>query len=283
MLINSMSSLIKKLARFIFIIQHDFVRKINRFFQCRLADQEIAAGTVVSLTSHKRRILGIHETIRSILDGDVLPEKIALILHKSDERFVTRNRQLMRLNRESFVEIHYVDVDYKSYKKIIKTKELYPAFKWIITIDDDVYYNRSLLKNFFDAQTQAETEKIVFCNYARNNCFVNDIPYAEWPIAKNNDGHTEILAIGVGGIMYPIDIMVGFDKWDVITGIAPNQDDLWMNIVAKSKGYKIKLLNHPLGHPRSTYNGYRETGLYRSNKTDNIIVYKNLMKLYSKW
>lgn len=270
------------LGRLALIVYHSLVKKIVLNFEKAIDDRPIAVGTVVSLTSYSRRIMGVHDTIISILNGEVLPEKIALILYKEDKKFVQSNKQLMRLHRDKLIEIYYTDQDYKSYKKIIKTNHLLPGYKWIITIDDDVYYDRSLVKLFVCAQAAAEAEGLIFCNYARHIRYEDGLPYDQWDIVKSDDLNLDTLAIGVGGIMYPADIINGFDDWTLISEIAPKQDDLWMNFIAKSKGYKVKLLNDALGHPRTTLNAYRETGLFTRNKEDNMSVYRNLLRLHGK-
>lgn len=190
-------------------------------------------GVIVSLTSYGRRVHSVvYYTLISILRQNERPSKIILWLDDSwnDNNIPYRLESL----RKYGVTINYYR-DIKSYKKLIPTLSLFPE-NIIVTVDDDVIYNKNLLK--------------ILMNGYRNNgkiqCTIGGLPtfiqgrasnYNTWKSVNNACERTNLVPIGVGGVLYPphsLDDEVMNEN--AFSELAPNADDLWFWAMAKMRG-----------------------------------------------
>ena len=94
--------------------------------------------------------------------------------------------------------------NYKSYKKLIPTLELFPDAN-IVTIDDDVLYPHDMLELLY-REHQAHPESIV-SHCTRKMTYDNGgkvVSYRSWKHEVTSDEpNFDSVAIGVGGVFYP--------------------------------------------------------------------------------
>lgn len=206
--------------------------KIDIFGIGKINTLDINSDIVISLTSYGRRVeYVVFYTIISILKQKHMPSRIILWL---DDSYISHNTipdKLIRLKKYG-LEIRYCS-DYKSYKKLIPTLYLCPD-KVIITVDDDIYYNRNLISDLYSAYNVDHSK--VHCLRAAIPTFsfsgkINS--YNTWadPIFKTN--YKYLLPIGCGGILYPPGVLhkdVLNDK--LFMSLAPCADDIWFWIMA---------------------------------------------------
>ena len=101
---------------------------------------------IVSLTTYGRRVSDtVYYTIISILKQTMRPDRIILWLDDSWNDYTIPEK--LKQTRDYGVEIYYYK-DIKSYKKLIPTLKI--ANKdIIITVDDDVIYNKNLISSLY--------------------------------------------------------------------------------------------------------------------------------------
>lgn len=200
----------------------------------RLISHKKCVPVIVSLASIPSRLDIVHLTIRSLLNQDVLPEKILLWLHED-----LKNKVPKKLNDlvGNIFSIEFTDY-YSSHRKLVEPLKLCPE-KIIVTCDDDMMYRKNWLSNLYEAH-QENPDKII-ANQTRCITYNESgelLPYKQW----NSDlaeckNKKLILPIGAGGTLYPpntMDTQV-FDR-EVFLRLVPNADDLWFKIMGLLKG-----------------------------------------------
>lgn len=104
---------------------------------------------IVSMTSWKKRINNVPETIKSILINKTLPDFI--VINLSIEEFPNKEldlpKELLKLKANNDIRINWLKGNDKAFKKIIPTLKQYPN-DVIIAIDDDFIYPNNFIETF---------------------------------------------------------------------------------------------------------------------------------------
>lgn len=105
---------------------------------------------VISLTSWKQRIANVHKTIESLLHWC---NYCHVVLVLSSDEFPNQEselpQELLNLIHNNFIELLWVDRNYKSYKKYFFTAAKYPN-AIIVTVDDDSIYTTDFVKELYE-------------------------------------------------------------------------------------------------------------------------------------
>lgn len=186
---------------------------------------------IVSLTSFPARINEVWITIETILRQSFKPDKIILWL--SEEQFPDKSLpdNLRKLISRGLT-IEYCD-DLKSHKKYFYAGLKYPE-ACIITLDDDLYYDRGLLQNVVELHKKFPS--LIVTNRAHRITFshgeVN--PYRKWMhnVTDTEPSHL-LVATGGAGTLYPPGTIHrdAFDQ-EVFRRLCFYADDLWLKIMA---------------------------------------------------
>ena len=109
---------------------------------------------VISMTSFPAAIKFAEQAVRSLLNGSVLPDKLILYVTLSQFAEGEMPETLLALAKQNPVfEIRNYDRDIRSYRKLIPALADFPE-AIIVTVDDDVYYHRHMLKDLLDLHAQ---------------------------------------------------------------------------------------------------------------------------------
>jgi hypothetical protein len=185
---------------------------------------------IVSLTTIPSRIRTLHITIRSLLNQEVLPEKIVLWLNDSYQSNIPA--KLDKLQGSTF-EIRFSPYTF-SHRKLIHSIENFPN-KIIITCDDDLIYNTTSIKSLYEEHLA--NPDVVIGNrcrritYDSNN---NPLPYLQWPFAEHTIKDEKLLMpVGAFLVLYPPNALdKRFNDVELINQISPKSDDLWFKTMA---------------------------------------------------
>lgn len=202
---------------------------------------------IVSLTSYGRRVRKtVFFTILSLLNQDYKPKKIILWLDSTNWNETNIPQKIKKLEQNG-IEINYCS-DIKSYKKLCPTIEKYPQ-EIILTVDDDMIYKKSFIKEFWTGHLKYPDR--IICSVAREIKFDSHgqfLPYNLWPV--NNNNNNTIFPIGVGGILYPPNSLACIvNNSNLFMKLAPRADDIWFWKMAQLNNtsyYIIKLKNQIL-------------------------------------
>ena len=185
---------------------------------------------IVSLTSFPARIKTVYLTIKSILFQSYPPKTVVLWLSKEQFPEGENNlpRELLLLKKKGLI-IEFCD-DLKSHKKYFYSFQNY-SNDLIVTIDDDVYYPKNMLKLMFDF-SRIYPDSII-ANRVREISFQDSkiIPYRKWKInnVKSSEPSKKLLPTGVGGVLYKASFFLDtlYSKKH-IKELCLNADDIWL-------------------------------------------------------
>lgn len=216
---------------------------------------------IVSLTSFPPAIRFAIPTIKSLLAGKVLPDKIMLYLTFSQFGEEGLPPELLDLEKENEIfEIRNYDHDIRSYRKLIPALRDFPDAV-IVTVDDDTDYHPDMLGSLLRLHEQYP--EYVIAHRAKR--ILPDEPYRKWPklrwyhfLGEKIKKSPGIIQTGVGGVLYPPRSLKE-DMMDerLFTALAPTTDDIWFWAAAVANGRMVMPVpygphNKPrgLGKPR---------------------------------
>jgi hypothetical protein len=207
---------------------------------------------IVSLTSFPARINKVWMVVETILRQTYKPDMIILWLSK--EQFPTLNdlpHNLLRMQKRG-LQIELRDGDLRSHKKYYYTLKEYPK-DIMITVDDDVFYNTNIVEYLMKSYSKYPDS--VCCNHSHIIGLSGGkiMPYRTWIHNENTNEvpAADIIPIGIGGVLYPADILCS----EVLneTALKANcfmGDDIWLKVMALLNGkYTIQTQYHSIYLP----------------------------------
>lgn len=193
----------------------------------KLNSQKRKNEIIVSLTTIPSRINSASLVIWKLLNQTVKPDRI--ILNLSHEEF--DNVKLPRLIRKELklgLEIFYCE-NIKPHKKYYYTLLNNPEAV-IITVDDDFIYSKRLIEKLYNSYNKHKN--CISCMHCIEMKQENGklISYNNWGIAQETDlPHFDYFAIGVGGILYPPDVLhKEVFNMENIKKLCLMGDDIWL-------------------------------------------------------
>lgn len=240
---------------------------------------------ILSLTSYRKRFKDLPITIYSLLNQSLKPDRVILWLNKDTDDLTSIPYEITKFIKNG-LEIRFVK-DIKSYTKVIYAlKEFSDSI--IVTADDDIYYRTNWLKKLYLSYIANPQDihvhrahKVLKDNSAKI------IPYEKWEknISEENAEYNNFLT-GVGGVLYPPNC---FSKEvlreDIFLKNSPNNDDIWLWIMALTNNRKIRVVLNHEKHLICTniFSHIFGQNLYNKNSTgENDTQLNNLMKLYGQ-
>ncbi|MCI9399232.1 MAG: glycosyltransferase family 2 protein [Lachnospiraceae bacterium] len=206
---------------------------------------------IISMTSIPKRIDKVWITIESLLRQTYKPDKILLWLAEDEFINIKLPDKLMQQTGRG-LEIKYCE-NLKSYKKYFFTVKEYPS-DYIVTVDDDVIYAESMLRELI--RTYRNNKGCVICHRSHYIEVHHGKlrPYNRWTdYHKRNDLDINPtyynFFTGCAGTLFPMFLMDRkvLEK-DTFMRLAPYADDVWMNFCSWTSGMKIKNTKGILGN-----------------------------------
>lgn len=198
---------------------------------------------VVSMTSFPQAIPYAVQAIRSLLNGSVVPDKLVLYLTFAQFGEDGIPRELKELSASNPVfEIRNYDDDIRSYRKLIPALSDFPD-SVIVTVDDDVFYDRGMLKQLLDMHSTHPDAILAH----RAKSIKAGQPYRKWSkyrwyhfLFKRIHRSYLNIQTGVGGVLYPPHCLREdmLDK-TLFTSIAPTTDDIWFWAAGVANGFPV--------------------------------------------
>jgi hypothetical protein len=224
---------------------------------------------IVSLTSYPARLPYLPICIKSLLNQTYKPDKIVLYLGE-DTKSEDVPAKLWELCPFG-LEIVFCPGNLKSYKKYLYAMQQYPE-DIIITVDDDVIYNRRLIGSLMqsyarhpDAVSARVVSKIIgdegqcltYGYWRRQYAFV-------W--RKKRKPSWQLMAVGVGGVLYPpaskrLMAEEVFDTDLIIAVCDCFNDDVWLKIHQLRAGTPVALVPGTMSFAVIPHT--QEMGLYK--------------------
>lgn len=185
---------------------------------------------ICSMTTIPARIQFVKYPILSALHQTVRPHKIILYLGKELFSGHTIPPELIDLQKYG-LEIKYVE------DKMVHTKYYYAFLEHkdslVITIDDDILYNKDLFEIMI--KKHIKYPKAVICSRAHGASYAGSTinPYMKWDWnVKSRKPDMRLVATGVGSVLYePRLFNISPCQEDVFLKLSPNNDDLWLKAI----------------------------------------------------
>lgn len=212
---------------------------------------------VVSMTSFPAAITFAIDAVKSLLRGSVLPDK--LVLYLTFEQFGDSGvpEELLDMAKTNPVfEVRDYGRDIRSYRKLIPALIDFPE-AIIVTVDDDVNYNKNMLRDLLRLHEQYPDAVIAH----RAKRILPDSPYRKWPrynwhrfLRRKINYRYDSLQTGVGGVLYPPhSLNEEMMDVDTFTAIAPTADDLWFWAAGVANGTKVLPVPYGYSRPRGLH------------------------------
>ncbi|MCD8206391.1 MAG: glycosyltransferase [Bacteroidales bacterium] len=208
-----------------------------------MTPEEQKQQVVVSMTSFPEAVPYATQTIQSILNGSVLPDKLVLYMTFSQfgKKGIPEYLKAMEENNPIF-EIRNYDYDIRSYRKLIPALADFPEAV-IITIDDDVKYHKDMLRDLLALHERIPNA--VLANRAKR--IKMGKPYRKWKKYRWYDFifkriYTDLtnMQTGVGGVLYPPhSLKPEMLDAELFSKIAPTNDDIWFWAAAVANGVPV--------------------------------------------
>lgn len=237
---------------------------------------------IVSLASYSKRLDTLHFCLESIFSQTLMPKKILLYFDNS----VCANMISEEINSyvKKGLEIIFVSDDIGSHNKYYYTFQNFPD-DIIITVDDDVIYDQYTFSNLFQTHQKYSNTvcatRVTYITFDSNksvSCYENWISEYD----KLRYPSKRLLAVGVGGILYPPHIFTEetFNKTDIIR-FALTADDIWLKIMQLKNNISVVWTGQSPQHPTQIPNT-QDSGLWRNvNKYKNDEYLQNLIEHYN--
>jgi hypothetical protein len=195
-----------------------------------------AGTTVVTVTTHGRRVSQAHVALESIGRGSVRPARLVLWL---DDEQIYRSlpKPLKRLKRRGLEVI----LDHNSYG--VHTKYFpYLMSKGdhripMVTADDDVIYPREWLAGLQDAHERFPHDVVCYRAHRIGVEGASLTPYTTW--VPCSDGHVGVANLGtsVSGQLFPAEFLDAIKaRGEGFRDLAPYADDLWLHACTVAQG-----------------------------------------------
>ncbi len=203
---------------------------------------EAGGQATVSLTSYGARTRIVHLAIESIARGRNRPRRVVLWLDKDTED-APLPRSLKRLLGRGLEILWTEDLGpHKKYFPYVMSNPK-PA-TLLVTADDDTYYPRDWLRTL--EQANGKFPRDVIAHRSRRIRMKDGRlqPYQQWDGGKPYSRSLLNLAVGVGGVLYPIEMQDAMrSAGKGFRQLAPMADDLWLHVIAIRNGSKILGIN----------------------------------------
>ena len=265
-----LDKILKFLTSFRFIFKSTYQKKHN-----------LPGNLIVSLTSYPPRFSTLSLTIKTLLSQSVRPDKVILWVSEDDFKLLPNN--VKYLENENFF-IKKTDVDTRSYKKIIPSLINF-GDSFIITADDDIYYNYDWLGELVDSYNPKLQEvighrghQITFNEDKSTKSYIK----WRWCIGSEISG-PDIFLTGCGGILYPPNSL----HKDVIDSElfmreCGTADDVWLHFMTRLNGFTPKKISS--NFREFAWQGSQVVNLNSTNvdQGTNDVCIKNLEVIYGK-
>ena len=238
-----------------------------------LSNKKRIPRIVVSVTSFPDRISTLHINLSSLLNQTVKPDSLILWLAK--EQFPNLEQDLtediLRLKDFGLTIKWYHDI--KSYKKLIPALLEFPE-DIIITADDDVFYDRTMIEKLYNSYLRFPS--FIHCHKTKKIFFKDGKIVAKQKKAYKYPSFATI-QVGVGGVLYPPH-SVHADVTDekLFTELAPTNDDLWFWACAVLNNTKIVKCENNIPEPVIIEETYDTPALCNINNHGQKLFYVQL-------
>jgi hypothetical protein len=240
-------------------------RAVSAFPRVKTKEKhELSFPVMISLTSYPPRFQFLSKTIKSLIDQDIVFDRIVLWVSEDDFDFLPQDV----LSLQDFgLEICKCK-ELLSYKKLIPAVEKFPEYG-IVTADDDIYYPKNWLRSLlYVARSEHKAIVCTRAHIAKVSIDGRLEKYESWVLdthLTSDISECELLfPTGGAGALYPPNIFprILCDESKFLS-LCPRADDLWFFWIAEMSN--IKHIRTVERFPLICWQGSQESGLFYDN------------------
>lgn len=243
---------------------------------------------IVSMTSYGKRLENTCPyALYSILQQALLPNRIVLNIDKNkwnNNNLPTLIKKLQQVG----VEINFIE-DIGPHSKLIPTLLKYKN-DIIITTDDDVWYDSTMIEELMTAYQKSDKETI-FCREGTIylNCDGELVTYNQQQDIRTNPKSEYVIPMGFAGVLYPPNVFPNeVFNIEKIKQLCPKADDVWFGAIEIYGGVKARYLENNSWPGNSDidrneeYNANVSGALHFTNNSQglNDVQWQNLVEYY---
>ena len=216
---------------------------------------------IISLTSHQPRFKYLRRTLICLLMQNY--KNFRIVLNLAEQDYAVLPQRISLLSKYG-VEINTSNADLKVYLKLVPTLQSFPANR-IVTVDDDIFYNRDWLLTLIQSSRNFPDSIIGFRALQVPSNWPCEA-YSSWKSPSSDcTSKVEVLLTGVAGILYPPGIFTEhFALLQDLAELAPLADDLSYYWLATMLGIERQYLTSRYSNPKS-WNGSQRIALWKTN------------------
>ena len=168
---------------------------------------------VVAFTTHGPRVKHMNITLNSLLNQTLKPYKIIITIHKDDVQYI-QVETLDLIKNNKCIDLIICDKKLGPHTKYFYAMQKYRNYA-VITVDDDHEYDcdlcESLWKSYINNPNLISARRVHLIKRDENG---NPLSYNFWRYNCNDikTSNMDLFATGVGGVLYPPDILKISDK-----------------------------------------------------------------------
>jgi len=227
---------------------------------------------IVSLTSFPARFKTLHLVIKSILNQKLKPNIILICLSRDEVNNESELPQKVLELKKYGLQIVFTGTNLKPHNKYYYTmKNFHDSV--IITIDDDNIYDRNLILSLYNSFIKfpeaISAKRVHKITYDTNGEL---LPYSKWKYEykKEIKPSFDLLATGVGGVLYPPGIMPE-EIFNIkkISELCLNADDIWLKFMELLNKIPVVWVKSKRIHPLNIKSAQKIT-LQKNNYHNNL-------------
>lgn len=247
-------------------------KKIAYLSEKVTAHKDFVPDLIVSLTSYGERLSDLKYTLLSLVLQSVRPKKIIVWLGENEVL-----PDSLRIFEQYGVEFAFCK-DTRSYKKLIPAlQSSVLCNKYIVTADDDIFYEKDWLKKLWNTHLRYPNDKIThIAHIVSFNLEGKLLPYNKWAhnVCAASCGKM-YFPTGCGGTLYPPHpVSHGFLDESLYMKLAPNADDVWFYFMGILSGLNTRIVSHPCNRLKYV-DIYKEYGLNGKSTLQSVNVEQN--------
>lgn len=200
------------------------VKKIGKI------NTKIENNYIISFTTFGHRLKSSEYTIKSIVNGDVLPEKIYLYIAKKDHAPLSKRPFIKKLLSLEYLKLVIVE-DLGPYTKLFYALKQHKT-KNIVICDDDIMYSKDWFEALIKSRKKWNNNRVISCHRAhlvkvKNNKIIS---YNDWDkvIQEPINPNEMIFPTGTGGVLFPPNSISNLaTNKSLFMKLSPKNDDIW--------------------------------------------------------
>ena len=252
------------------IYKNNLIKFLEYFPEFRETVDMRQKKILISLTSYKERFSFLPTIIKSLREQSITPNKIVLVL--SEEDMKSYNYSINGL------DIIIVNKDLRPHNKYYYTMLKYPDYA-IVTVDDDIIYCKNMFKslynNYVDYPNIISGRRGHLMKYKENGELYS---YYSWDFEQKSITKPcyDLFLTGVGGVIYPPDILNINEKYSKIIEELITGDDIILKYFEAIKGIEEKWIPNKHSQGLGIMNNLKNRPLYAINAFNNDINIKKM-------